>query len=509
MKLSSVEELEWCSNLQAVCMGAALFLMMFVHPGISTTMFQLFNCESVYFDDELLNPQYWLKLDSSIECFTLEWKFAMCASVFTLVVYVFGYPILLYLGMRRLRRYHKVRIPRSTAEKHIKFVQRGDWILCSSKDVAITHRRGSLTDTWSNTRYVVKSMVTIARRASHILHREVALNPSKPTSGGASIDAAHGSAVGGGEGVASRDSSLLHVASRARLPRRRGRSVSLEEADLASMPSLGRHWRQKTEMDNSPPVDIFLLKSSFVKCKASDVGSVAKARELLQERTEVPASSRVRARRRSCIQARDSAVLEDSELDTLMLRDGRILEGVICFEKPSVGDGGVITHVPVTRLDDVNYAKVLGQFRDPFEDEFFFWQSYEISRRMMQTGVVVLVAMLAGETASVMYGVLFSMVAIVLHQRYSPFKMDALDDLMLAILVNQFLVQMIIVMGKLKGQVDDFLGISFLLLQLVLLTYAMTLIVPAFRPAIGSLGKTALTLSEPMRARWLPVQKMD
>ncbi|KAK3256288.1 hypothetical protein CYMTET_34568 [Cymbomonas tetramitiformis] len=44
-------ELEWRGNMQAVCMGAYLFVMMFVHPAISTITFQLFNCEALYFED--------------------------------------------------------------------------------------------------------------------------------------------------------------------------------------------------------------------------------------------------------------------------------------------------------------------------------------------------------------------------------------------------------------------------------------------------------------------------
>ncbi|KAK3250073.1 hypothetical protein CYMTET_40528 [Cymbomonas tetramitiformis] len=42
--------------------------MMFVHPSVSTVVFQV--CEKFYFDDAGMGEQYWLELDYSIECFT-------------------------------------------------------------------------------------------------------------------------------------------------------------------------------------------------------------------------------------------------------------------------------------------------------------------------------------------------------------------------------------------------------------------------------------------------------
>eukprot|EP00854_Cymbomonas_tetramitiformis_P001883 gene1883-biopygen1763 len=50
-------ELQWQRETKAVCIGATIFLLMIVYPGISTNMFQLFNCEGVAFDDEDLLTQ--------------------------------------------------------------------------------------------------------------------------------------------------------------------------------------------------------------------------------------------------------------------------------------------------------------------------------------------------------------------------------------------------------------------------------------------------------------------
>lgn len=177
--------------------------------------------------------------------------------------------------------------------------------------------------------------------------------------------------------------------------------------------------------------------------------------------------------------------------DTIMIIDGSILEGVHCIQQPDIGDGGVITMVPVTRLNDGDVKKVLGQFNEPFEDEFYFWQCYEMVRRMMQTGVVVLMFMAFGRTVGLMYALVFSILAVVLHDRYSPYKNDALDSLQLTILVNQLLIQLMVVYLEMTESYALVIGVFVILVQMLLIAYGMTLIVPAFRPAMTQLSKKA------------------
>ncbi|KAK3270582.1 hypothetical protein CYMTET_21028 [Cymbomonas tetramitiformis] len=50
-------ELQWHREMKAACAGAAIFLCVFLHPGISTLILQLFNCERVAFDAEDLQTQ--------------------------------------------------------------------------------------------------------------------------------------------------------------------------------------------------------------------------------------------------------------------------------------------------------------------------------------------------------------------------------------------------------------------------------------------------------------------
>ncbi|KAK3262014.1 hypothetical protein CYMTET_29110 [Cymbomonas tetramitiformis] len=109
-------------------------------------------------------------------------------------------------------------------------------------------------------------------------------------------------------------------------------------------------------------------------------------------------------------------------------------------------------------------------------------------RKLLQTGIVVLVGMIAGENAAVIFAVFVSVFAILVHQRYSPFKNDSMDDLCLCILVNQFIVQMVLMIAKLTDESGGFVvALGILLLQIMVLTYAMTHIIPAFRPVIVGL----------------------
>ncbi|KAK3259229.1 hypothetical protein CYMTET_31759 [Cymbomonas tetramitiformis] len=128
-------ELQWQRETKAVCIGATIFLLMIVYPGISTNMFQLFNCEGVAFDDEDLLTQMWLRADTASECSTTRWWLAVAAAMFTLATYVLGFPMVLFVSMRRLRSYQKVRMPRQVADRHVDLVQQGVWIPCSENDV--------------------------------------------------------------------------------------------------------------------------------------------------------------------------------------------------------------------------------------------------------------------------------------------------------------------------------------------------------------------------------------
>ncbi|KAK3241864.1 hypothetical protein CYMTET_48410 [Cymbomonas tetramitiformis] len=68
----------------------ASFLLVFLHPTVSTCMLQVFNCDHLHFDSS--GREYFLRLDRSHECFTSEWWLYAMVSLLVIVVYTFGLP---------------------------------------------------------------------------------------------------------------------------------------------------------------------------------------------------------------------------------------------------------------------------------------------------------------------------------------------------------------------------------------------------------------------------------
>ncbi|KAK3268964.1 hypothetical protein CYMTET_22564 [Cymbomonas tetramitiformis] len=512
-KQDKATELEWRNNIRAICMGAALFLMMFVHPTISTTMFQLFNCNEMYFN-KYPEKQDWLKQDSEVECFTTTWYLAAVFSIFTLVTYVFGYPLTLFLGMRHLHGYQKVRMSREVAESEMKLVRAGVWIPCSVGDKATVNLYDSFFAgseppvigdyKLSSILHKISSPLLGARHSKSTLlapgtQSGAGAPPQTPASAPAEaplVNSEDGPSVRNGDDAC----ADTHADGTTVTTSDQHQSKSRNASDSALIVKIaGNHWRRKSVIN--APVDMWLLSSSYMRVSALDEQSLDVAwKKLKGRKNSIRPPETARLRRRTQV-LRNDLRTSDGVVSDLLLRDGSVIKDVFCFEKPDIGDGGLIKQVPVSRLDDPNLAKVLGQFRDPFEDDFYYWQCYEICRRMLQTGVVVLVSMLAGEDVALVYSLIISFTAILVHQRYSPYKNDALDELQLFILLNQFVVQTAILLMKLEPEKDEMLGIFLLLIQGVLLTYSMTLIIPAFRPVINALTSKSSMVFAPILSK--------
>ncbi|KAK3233107.1 hypothetical protein CYMTET_56577, partial [Cymbomonas tetramitiformis] len=500
-KEKEATEEKWRSNMLATCSGAALFAMMFVHPGISTVIFQLFNCEMVHYDDVTLQAQHWLKNDITVECFTEHWRIGMVFAVITLITFTFGYPLSLLLGMSHLRRYHKLRIPRHEAERYVDLIRSGLWVLCAEEEVVILRLCGSFfvdpaerPEHSTRLTRIVSAARRVRKRAHGIIHnlQIPALRPSRLKDLDGHEDAAQ--------------HSDRHLAEE-------GAWQPLREAVTipGRLRSVAKVWKSKAKRHvsarNNMPVDVYLPRESFVVCsgrRAQDLqdtwdGMWKRPPPLLAQACFDKAVRRMG----KMVQSADNGNENDRDEDVMVvLRDGRVIESAHLYLKVQL-DGDAVRMTRMTRMDNEIHSRVLGQFTDPFKPQFFFWQSYEITRRMLQTGIVVLVGLFAGDGPAIMYAMIISVVAIMLHMRYSPYKNAALDDLQLAILVNQFAIQIMILMVHLDERTSGFLGISLLIMQCVLLTYAMTLIVPAFRPVLVALRAKINQLSKPVANSFL------
>ncbi|KAK3237977.1 hypothetical protein CYMTET_51978 [Cymbomonas tetramitiformis] len=381
--------------IRATIASLALFVMMFVHPSVSTVVFQVFNCEKFYFDDEGMGEQYWLELDYSIECFTGTWYVAVVFALIAIATFVFGFPLGIFLVLRHLRSYVKVSMARVAAERHLDLMQDRRWILILDADQTLLDTRGSLC--------VDPSADAVSRR-----QREIS------------------------EDVA------LHV------------EVYVRKDTFA-------------ELADSPGAEAAREGMGAGDMHGAVQGGSAAGRSVRMARVEI------------CPLGGHGAVIGGPRALWEM------------HEKDDMGDAGIVTKAAVTRMDEDNAARVLGQFVAPFEDEFYYWQCYEIMRRLAMTGFVLLVKLTFGsEHIAIIYALIVSVIAIALHQRYSPFKSDALDELQLTILFNQFSLQVAVTAMEMSSRSDEggILGVVLLVLQCLFLTYAMTLIGPAFRPVM-------------------------
>ncbi|KAK3286849.1 hypothetical protein CYMTET_5615, partial [Cymbomonas tetramitiformis] len=65
-----------------------LRILIFLHPVCATYMFALFNCRQIYLDSK----QYWLELDTRVECFTSQWWLFSSMATVVVLVYVLLLP---------------------------------------------------------------------------------------------------------------------------------------------------------------------------------------------------------------------------------------------------------------------------------------------------------------------------------------------------------------------------------------------------------------------------------
>ncbi|KAK3241906.1 hypothetical protein CYMTET_48366 [Cymbomonas tetramitiformis] len=81
-------------------------LMMLLHPSCATVCFQLFDCVHVY---KTVDSEWWLRADMGAQCYTLNWYIHAAVSVFIIVIYVMGFPLILIWAPAFLEKHYKVK----------------------------------------------------------------------------------------------------------------------------------------------------------------------------------------------------------------------------------------------------------------------------------------------------------------------------------------------------------------------------------------------------------------
>lgn len=157
-------------------------------------------------------------------------------------------------------------------------------------------------------------------------------------------------------------------------------------------------------------------------------------------------------------------------------------------EQKMLEDKGRTVIVPVTRLD--NAAKVLGSFFDTFEGRYYWWQCWEMTRRLLQVMVGAL-QLVVGESLAVLYGVIIAFIAILLQQQHTPYTDDRLDRLQMLLLLTQFILQLSIMHFLHARDEDDVLIATtcFFGVQLFIMAYVTAILAPMIANLWGILKR--------------------
>ncbi|KAK3265180.1 hypothetical protein CYMTET_26122, partial [Cymbomonas tetramitiformis] len=399
----------------------------------------LFDCHATAYDDDDISTvsEHWIRLDVGVRCFDMRWnRFAFFAGL-TIASFSFGFPGMLFLRMSRLRRHVKAWLRLSELPRVRHMMLAGHWTFAKVQDQSCFETDCQCQVAAQSTGGCLKGGASMLQRA-HDPSSNLQWSEMKETTAGSP-----GKAM-------PRDAS----------------DHDHDHDEKGSWVSVFLKVGTFRELSND---EVQALAHLGAACEAHEEGSHERDVWIEIESSTLPhhPSHPVRA--------------DESD------GGGAPWQGPVrvkMVQKPDVGDYGVMKWVPCTMLDEANHAKCLGQFFDSMEDPYYYWQCWEISRRLLQSSMVVAVIAVGGEATGIAYSVLIAWLGGMLHLYFSPYKLDAMDRLQLLILVNQFIVQMAIAYEKMRtGGASFGLGILLVLCQIVVMSVGMSCIVPAFMPA--------------------------
>ncbi|KAK3263970.1 hypothetical protein CYMTET_27260 [Cymbomonas tetramitiformis] len=390
------DELQLHRDMRSTCTAVWFWLMMFLHPGISTTMFQLFSCERVEYTDAGVEnlDDAWIKLDARVQCFTSPAYFlATGAAAFTLMWYTFGFPTCMYLVMRRRRQYTKACFRLSELYKLQYMVLQRSWAVVDVRD--------------------------------ELLFKEMQAREEAAGSG-----------------------AVLHDA-------------------------------------DDGLIDVYMHQMTFKEQKGADLNTDAKRASMVKTHIHARQSTRRSLR----------AICQESYVRQCVIQvsGSRQLVEVGIYEKDlDVRQDGKATSVTaVTLMDAFNNQKIYGQFTVSFSFHFYYWQCWEMTRRVLQTGMVVGVILVSdSEALGIAFAVLVAWLAGMLHVCFAPYKATPDHRLQLAILVNQFVTQVGIafIWMETSNEKIAIIGICLLVCQIFVLAYAIYFMCPAVMAAFSFLS---------------------
>ncbi|KAK3269992.1 hypothetical protein CYMTET_21587, partial [Cymbomonas tetramitiformis] len=413
-----------------------------------------------------------LRASTDIECFSATWWVGAGISGCTVAMFVVGFPMGLFLLMRSQQCDQLVRVHRDDVRHFLDVVPQNLWSAATEDTMAhITsefqiHQKGRVS--------VLSGLAPMGMvwRARSYIKRVISTNSLiTKRAGSKSILQLNG---------------LAHPSKRAV---ERGRSppseAGAEGCDDPSAQYVG------SDSGNLLDLDLYINTDVF--------------REVEPEQKHREDEGRVSMERRLPLKARDAALrigrswLKNAAAN-LMKRSILVSMGetgreslmefqngerfrVLVLEMEDAGKE-TVRRRPVTRLYQTFSRVALGQFFTPFKQELYFWQCWEILRRVLQTGFVLVVEMFTSAQFAMVYAVLISVLALALHTQFNPYMLPSMGMLQLLLLVSQFLIQMGILTSEMIEHEGTQQAVGFFLLvfQTVILTAACFLIYPAFAP---------------------------
>jgi hypothetical protein len=81
------------SQYKTAAVVTGIFLVNLIHPSVSTAMFEIYNCNAIYWNDtDLATKPNWMSADYSVECFAGAYWLYAGISMSMIFLFVFGWP---------------------------------------------------------------------------------------------------------------------------------------------------------------------------------------------------------------------------------------------------------------------------------------------------------------------------------------------------------------------------------------------------------------------------------
>eukprot|EP00854_Cymbomonas_tetramitiformis_P011931 gene11931-14091_t len=356
---SAVHHIEYEMMVLSGFGGAALFTLMLIHPQTAMVAFQLYRCREFYYEDR--EQQRWVAQDLSVECYDKEWSGASGLSFFIIITFVFGFPVTVLCLMNYFRSFRLLRVRRADFVELLPDLPGSMFALHDIEDDFV-YKQGKLWRLLGWSRKMAAYLIMSESKKGLDQQKQQALSdiseePEKPK---ALKKKARGSGM------------ALHSPFRpgVKLPREMGTHLDVFIRKSFYLEKGEPGFESCDQAQKSPRAH-----SSGDTKRASIMQYISvwadKQPELLPSKSHAAGSS---------FKASEDAMLLRPSVIGLKhgKAAGRRVEVQVAEMMEAVKGTESSVRVPVTLLQTPIWAKVLGQFWEPYEHRRFYWHCYEI-----------------------------------------------------------------------------------------------------------------------------------